>query len=181
MQKVLTKMRANLPLLLVILVGIFIALQNTSARRFYAGWDNIHAEFDLAQYAYRVLFGAWKEHQGLGGPAAKGHLAEITRIPLLLLLEQAFPKYLVRAVFLFIMYLIGGTSMYFYVKNWWLSNQKDNIKTWLAGFTALLYLLHPLTLQQFYISFELFTVQFAFFPLLLISLHKLAKEHTKKL
>lgn len=180
MQKVLRKLRANIPLLLILLVGSFIALQNTSIRGFYSGWDNIHAELDLGQYAYRVLFGAWKEHQGLGGPAAKAHLAEITRIPYLFLLQQIFPTYLVRAAFLFTMYLIGGTTMYFFVKNWWLEKHPPQISTWVAGFAGLLYMLHPLTLQQFYISFELFTVQFAFFPLVLITIHLLAQKLSAK-
>ncbi len=179
MRKIFKKLVSNIPLLLVILVSIFIALQNTSIRGYYSGWDNIHAEFDLGQYAYRGLYGAWSEHEGLGGPAAKGLLAEITRIPYLFVLEQIFPLHLVRAVFLFTMYVIGGVTMYFFIKNYWIQN-KIQYKTWIAGFAGLLYLLHPLTLQQFYISFELFTVQFAFFPLLLISLHELVKKTSPK-
>lgn len=179
MKKIFKKLAFNIPLLLVILVSIFIALQNTSIRGYYSGWDNIHAELDLGQYAYRSLYGAWSEHEGLGGPAAKGLLAEITRIPYLFILMQVFPLHLVRAVFLFTMYVVGGVTMYFFIKSYWIQN-KTQYKTWIAGFAGLLYLLHPLTLQQFYISFELFTVQFAFFPLLLISLHELVKKISPK-
>ena len=179
MKKIFKKLKQNIPLLLVILVSIFIALQNTSIRGYYSGWDNIHAELDLGQYAYRGLYGTWSEHEGLGGPAAKGLLAEITRIPYLFILMQIFPLHLVRAVFLFTMYVIGGVTIYFFIKNYWIQN-KTQYKTWIAGFAGLLYLLHPLTLQQFYISFELFTVQFAFFPLLLISLHELVKKTSPK-
>lgn len=180
MRRLFKKLLANLPLLLVIGIAVFITLQNTSSVGFYSGWDNIHAEFNLKQYAYRVLFGAWEEHGGLGGPSAKGHLAEITRIPILYLLNSIFPTYLVRAMFLFLMYIIGGVSMYYLVKNWWTTQFSETIQSYIAGFAALLYLLHPLTLQQFYISFELFTVQFAFFPVVLLAINSLSKSFSKR-
>ena len=89
--------RNNFPLILVILIAAFIGLQNTSIRAYYSGWDNIHAEFDIEQYAKRVFFGAWQSHEGLGGPAAKGHLSEITRLPVLFVLNSLLPNYLVRS------------------------------------------------------------------------------------
>lgn len=170
----------NLPLILIVLVAIFIGLQNTSIRAYYSGWDNIHAEFDIDQYARRVFFGAWQEHEGLGGPAAKGHLSEIIRLPILYILNLILPNYLVRSSFIFIMYAIGSVGMYLYLYKIWIKNSLGTYGKWLAGTGALLYLLHPLTLQQFYISFEIFTVQFAFFPFLLLSIHLLLKKITWK-
>jgi hypothetical protein len=175
-QRFFQSIKQNLPLVLVIFVAIFIGLQNISARGFYTGWDNVHAEFDLAQYANRVFYGTWNEHEGLGGPSAKGLLTEITRIPILFLLQQIFPQNLIRSVFIFLMYTTGGISMYLYLKKIWIKQKIESFQSWLAGVGALLYLLHPLTTQQFYISFEMFTVQFAFFPLLLITIHLLAKK-----
>lgn len=170
----------NFPLILVIFISLFIGLQNTSIRAYYSGWDNIHAEFNMSQYANRVFFGAWQEHEGLGAPTAKGHLSEITRLPVLYLLNLIVPSYLVRSSFIFMMYTIGGIGMYLYLKKIWVKESIRKYSNWLAGLGSLLYLLHPLTLQQFYISFEIFTVQFAFFPFLLLSIHLLLKKITWK-
>jgi len=172
--------RNNFPLILVILIAAFIGLQNTSIRAYYSGWDNIHAEFDIEQYAKRVFFGAWQSHEGLGGPAAKGHLSEITRLPVLFVLNSLLPNYLVRSSFIFLMYITGGVGMYLYLKKIWIKKALGIYGKWVAGIGSLLYLLHPLTLQQFYISFEIFTVQFAFFPFLLLSIHFLLKKITWK-
>lgn len=180
MKKLLANIKNNLPLLIVLFIGLFIALQNTSVSGYYSGWDNIHAEINLKQYATRVFYGAWQEHQGLGNPAAKGHLSEITRIPILFILEFFFPNRLIRAAFIFIMYLTGAISMYQFLRKTWINQKVGKFANWIAGLGSLFYLLHPLTLQQFYISFEMFTVQFAFFPFILMMIYSLAKRFTWK-
>ena len=178
--KLLEKLKLNLPLLIIILIALAISFQNIKPNTYYSGWDNIHAEFDLKRYAKQVFFGAWLEHQSLGAPAAQGHLSEIPRLPILFLLQIILPQKLIRYVFIFSMYLIGGIGTYLYLKNFWLQNKSKNIKKWLASIGGVFYLLHILTLQQFYISFEMFMVQFAFLPFLLISVHKLAKKTNTK-
>ncbi|OGJ40697.1 MAG: hypothetical protein A2411_00215 [Candidatus Pacebacteria bacterium RIFOXYC1_FULL_39_21] len=170
----------HLPLLLVVAVALIIARQNIDTTTIYSGWDNIHAEFDLARYARQVFFGAWVEHQGLGAPAAQAQLAEIPRLPILLLLHTLLPANLIRYVFIFLMYLIGGVGMYWYLATIWLKQNKTSFKTWLAALGGLFYLLHVLTLQQFYISFEMFMTQFAFLPFLLVIIHRLAKQINSK-
>jgi hypothetical protein len=168
----------HLPLLLVIAIALFIAAKNIDPKTTYSGWDNIHAEFDLGRYARQVFFGAWIEHQGMGAPAAQGHLSEIPRLPILFLLKLFLPANLIRYVFIFAMYLIGGIGMYLYLAKHWIKPIVGNSKYWLAGLGAVLYLLHILTLQQFYISFEMFMVQFAFLPFLLIVIHQLTQKIT---
>jgi hypothetical protein len=169
-----------LPLLLVIAVALTIAFQNIDTNTIYSGWDNIHAEFDLGRYARQVFFGAWNEHQGLGAPAAQAQLSEVPRLPILFILTNLLPASLVRYAFIFLMFLIGGLTMYAYLAKVWLSETKSLLKYWLSGLGAVFYLLHILTLQQFYISFEMFTVQFAFLPLVLLSIHRLAKQTDAK-
>lgn len=175
----------RIPLFVVILIALAIASQNIDPSKHFAGWDNIHAEFNLGRYARQVLFGAWLEHQGMGAPAAQGHLSEIPRLPILLLLKVILPDNLIRIVFIFAMYLIGGIGMYFYLAKSWLGDKNgdkklEQIKPWLASMGGIFYLLHILTLQQFYISFEMFAVQFAFLPFLLIAIHHLASSFTTK-
>ena len=168
------------PLLVVIAVALIIAIQNIDPTTIYSGWDNIHAEFDLGRYARQVFFGAWVEHQGLGAPAAQAQLSEVPRLPILFVLHTLLPANLVRYVFIFLMYLIGGVGMYWYLAKIWFKQNKTWLRNWLAALGGLFYLLHILTLQQFYISFEMFMVQFAFLPFLLLSLHKLANRTNSK-
>ncbi|PJC43104.1 MAG: hypothetical protein CO040_00940 [Candidatus Pacebacteria bacterium CG_4_9_14_0_2_um_filter_36_8] len=172
----LAKILSLLPLLLVVVVALWIAVVNIHPNSIYSGWDNIQAEFDLPRYARQVFFGAWVEHQGLGGPAAQGQSAEILRLPFIFLLKILLPANLIRYVFIFSMYLLGGIGMYFYLIKIWLGNKLGNFKNWLASLGAVFYLLHILTLQQFYISFEMFTIQFAFLPFLLLNLHSLINK-----
>jgi hypothetical protein len=172
--------KSHLPLLIVVAVALFIARQNIDPNTIYSGWDNIHAEFDLTRYARQVFFGAWVEHQGLGAPAAQAQLSEVPRLPILLVLHTFLPTNLVRLAFIFLMFLIGGVGMYWYLATTWLKQNKTVFKNWLAALGGLFYLLHILTLQQFYISFEMFMVQFAFLPFLLVTIHRLAKQITPK-
>lgn len=163
----------HLPLLIVIGIGLFVSFKSITPGTHYAGWDNILAEFDLPDYARQVLFGAWSEHQSLGAPSAQGQLSEIPRLPILFLLNLLLPPEMIRYVFIFAMYVIGGIGMYFYLSQYWISEKLGGIRNWLAGLGGIFYLLHVLTLQQFYIAFEMFMVQFAFFPFLMIIVHHL--------
>lgn len=163
----------------VIVTAVIIALVNIKWGWFYSGWDNVHPEFDLKDYARQVFFGAWSEHQSLGGPSAQGQLAEVLRLPIIFFLSLIVPLANIRLVFIFLMFLVGGLGMYFYLSKIWLK-QNSHWQNWLASLGAVFYLLHILTLQQFYISFEMFMVQFAFLPFLLLSIHFLLKKITAK-
>ncbi|HEX7017394.1 MAG TPA: hypothetical protein VF209_00600 [Patescibacteria group bacterium] len=168
-----------LPLMVVVSVALFIAYQNILPGTHYSGWDNINGEFDLPRYARQVFFGAWLEHTSFGSPMNLGHLSEIPRLPILFFLDAVLPPHLIRYVFIFSMYTLGGIGMYSYLNTVWLNNSLK-FKNWLAGLGALFYLLHILTLQQFYIAFELFTIQFAYLPFLLLAIHYLVKNITAR-
>ena len=167
------KLKKLLPFLLVVLIALIIAVQNINIHTYYSGWDNVHPEFNLTQYAYRTFFGAWVEYQGLGAPAAQSQLSEISRLPIIFFLKLLVPDNLNRYVFIFLMYLTGGVGMFLYLKKIWLNNLTGVYRDWVASFGAFYYLLNLVTLQQFFIAFEMFTVQFAFFPFLLLAIHYL--------
>ncbi|MBI4973295.1 hypothetical protein HZC27_01660 [Candidatus Roizmanbacteria bacterium] len=178
LKKIITRFirSSTLPLFFVVLVAVVIAFQNIDIHTYYSGWDNVHPEFNLSQYAKRVFFGAWLEYQGMGAPAAQGHLAEIPRLPIIAILKLIVPDNLNRYFFIFLMFLTGGIGMYFYLVQAWLKKDSAIRSKWIACLCAIFYLLNIITLQQFYISFEMFTVQFAFLPFLLLSIHAL---HTR--
>ncbi len=173
----------HLPLIVVFLVALIITVQNINPNLHYSGWDNIMAELNFPRYVRQVFFGSWLEYQGLGAPPAQAHLSEIPRLPIIFLLKLLLPDNLVRYSYIFLMYWIGGLGMYLYLSQIWLNSKSSaikNIKNWLASLGSVFYLLHLLTLQQYYIGFEMFMTQFAFFPFLLILVHQLAKKITPK-
>lgn len=176
----INKLKKHLSLIVVIMIAVVIALVNIDFGTHYSGWDNILAEFNLTRYARQVFFGSWLEHQSMGAPAAQGHLSEIPRLPILLILKTLLPDNLVRYAYIFGLYLIGGIGTYFYLLKYWLNKAKKPLTKWLASLGALFYLLHILTLQQFYISFEMFMAQFAFLPFLLMIIHRLSHKLSYK-
>lgn len=162
--------------LLCVVVGV-LAFTNTEWGHYYTGWDNIHAEFDLFEYTRQIVFGAWLEHHGLGGSAGLSHLSEIFRLPILFTLTALLPDFLVRYAVIYGSLLLGGIGMYLYTsRNWVQKENKLVARNWLAAAAGMLYMLHLLTLQQFYIAFELFMVQFAFFPFFLLVIHRLYEK-----
>ncbi|MCL4208128.1 hypothetical protein KJZ63_00645 [Patescibacteria group bacterium] len=170
------KLKIHYPLLIVLSIALIIAAKNIGFNQWYSGWDNLHGEFDLSRYTSQVLGGAWLEHQGLGAPMNLAHLAEVSRLPILWLLATVLPDHLIRITFIFLMYTIGGISMYFFLSQVWVDHRLGAAKNWVAALGGVLYLLHILTLQQFYIAFEMFTVQFAFLPLLFLIVHRFRKK-----
>ncbi len=170
------KLKIHYPLFIVLAIALIIASRNIGFGQWYSGWDNLHGEFDLSRYTNQVLGGAWLEHQGLGAPMNLAHLAEVSRLPILWLLSYILPDHLIRISFIFLMYTMGGVSMYFFLSKVWVDHRLGEAKNFVAALGGVLYLLHTLTLQQFYIAFEMFTVQFAFLPLLFLVIHRFRKK-----
>jgi len=169
-----------LPVLVIFFVIFIIAFKNIVPGTYFSGWDNSHPEFNLPEFTKRVISGAWVEFQGTGAPAAQSQLVEITRLPYIYLLKLFVPDNLNRYFFTFLMVLIGGITIYYYLFEIWLSKMSDGYRRWLSCFGALYYVLNIISLQQFFINFEQFTVQFAYFPLVLLMIHKVSEKFTFK-
>ena len=180
LKKFANRLLTSAPFIIIILVALTIAIKNITPNTYFSGWDNMHPEWNLLEYTKRVFFGAWVEFQGTGAPAAQSQLAEITRLPFIYLLKLLLPDNLVRYSFHFLMFLIGGIGMYLYLKKIWLSKVGGAWRDWIASFGATFYLLNIITLQKFFISFELFAVQFAFLPFVFISIHRLSENFNVK-
>lgn len=174
------KLDKFLPLLVIIFVICFIAVKNIVPGTYFSGWDNSHPEFNLPEFTKRVISGAWVEFQGTGAPAAQSQLAEISRLPYIYLLKLFVPDNLNRYFFTFMMVLIGGITLYYYLFEIWLSKMSDGYRRWLSCFGALYYVLNIISLQQFFINFEQFAVEFAYFPLVLLMIHKVSEKFTLK-
>jgi len=174
------KIFSFLPLLFVIVIVFTIAVKNIVPGTYFSGWDNSHPELNLTEFTKRVFSGAWVEFQGTGAPASQSQLAEIPRLPFIYLLKMLVPDNLNRYIFTFLMVLIGGIGMYYYLTKIWLTKIHDRFRNWIASFGAIYYILNIITLQQFFINFELFAVQFAYFPFVLLSIHAISNKCAPK-
>ena len=165
LQKIKKKylLKKNLFLIKILIVWLALVFSNIGFSSFFTGWDNAHPEFNLYEYFFRTISGAWLENEALGLIPAKPQLSEFFRLPFLFILSF-FPVNLSRYLFHFLMLLIGGLGIYFFSKDFWIQ-EKDGLRKRILAFVAVIfYWLNIYTLQQFYISFELFIVQYAFLP-----------------
>jgi len=168
------------PYLSIFIFVFILFLTNVNKNTYFTGWDNLHPEFNFTEYAKRVIFGAWVEHQGLGAPAAQSQLSELSRLPIIFFLSIFLPKNLIRYTFHFLMLFLGAVGMFLFLKKIWITEENIILKKILSLFGAFYYILNIFTLQQFYISFELFAVQFAFLPFNLIVIYNFVKKTSKK-
>ncbi len=167
-----------LPLLILFSVVVLIGVQNYTPGAYYTGWDNTHPELNIQEFARRVFGGAWAQYQGTGAPAAQSQLAELARLPFIALLTWILPNHLVRYVNLFVLVFCGGIFMYYFLVKSIFYRSSFVWRQYTALFGALYYILNIVSIQQFYINFELYAVQFAFFPLVLLTADKLIKNLT---
>ncbi len=124
------------------------------------GWDTLHPEFNFGLNLKRILWGVWREDQGLGTLAAHSHMSELPRVLILWLMAWFLPLHLVRYVFVSGCVLLGVLGVYVLVREWVV-----NVEGWrkeVAGLLGgLFYLFNLGTLQHFYVVFEMFAVQYA--------------------
>lgn len=170
----------NAPVVLLVVVGLIIAFTNYRFGTYLSGWDTLHPEFNLGLYFERTFFGAWQEHQGLGAPASQAHAAELSRMPLLFLLDLVLPNSMVRYAFFMLMYICGGLGAYTFIRRSWFEHQTTKEYDWAATLGGLLFLLNLGTLQHFYVPLEMFAVHFATIGFVLHSLHQAIKHPSAK-
>lgn len=149
------------PVFLLFLFSALLAFQNYAPGTVLSGWDTLHPEFDFSLNIQRVIFGVFRQEQGLGAVAAHSHMADLPRIVTLFTL-QFLPKEILRYLYIFFMLIIGPVGMYFFLYKIVLKNK---ISAFLGG---LFYLLNLGTLQQFIVPFEMFNTQYGFLPWLFL-------------
>jgi len=188
LDRLLLRIKQFLPLLVITAISFVVAILNMPPGSYFAGWDNILAELNFGRYANQIFFGAWMEYQGLGAPAIQAHLAEIPRLPFLWISQLLLPTNLVRYSQIFVPFWLGGIGMYLYLIRIWLPKTNGGVafkhRTWylplLATIGALFYQLHLFTVQQFYIAFEMFAIQFGLLPFAFLSLHWLLDKQSSQ-
>lgn len=147
---------------LLILLAITIAVLSFQPGTWLSGWDTLHPEFNFQLAVKRQFFGIFRAEQGLGAVAAHSHMADLPRVILLAIFSLILPAYNLRYFFIGICLVAGVVGMFVFTKRVLLnSGQYSSVFAFLGG---LFYLLNLGTLQQFYVPFEMFTVQYAALP-----------------
>lgn len=154
----------------IILIGIWllICIANFSPNTFLTGWDNLHPELNYSMNLKRLLTSSWAEYQGLGAPGAHSHAAEIPRMVIVGILNLFLETNLIRYVFVFSTLLIGSLGIYFLVKGVFLRKKDKNLRDFSAFAASLFYMLNVGTVQHYVAPFEMFNVQFALLPWLIL-------------
>lgn len=155
-------------LLLLFGVTLSLAISNYFPNSFLTGWDTLHPEFNLLEYTKRVISGTWQSHQGLGALASQSHISEITRIPILWLLDLVLPLSLVRYAYVFLMLALGPLGIYFFSKKLIFKSQSEFVSSLGAFVAGVFYLLNLVTLQHFYVPLEMFLTHYGYLGFLML-------------
>ncbi len=163
---------------LIFLTVFFIAYKNYQSGTYLLGWDSLHPEFDFRLAFQRAFSGVWREDQGVGDLFTHSHMADLPRIFILWLESFFFPQNFLRYSFVFLCLFLGPLGFYFAFK--FIFEENNKLATNFSAFLAsLFYLLNLITLQHFYVPFEMFCVQFGFLPWIFLFLMKFLRSGDK--
>lgn len=167
-----------------LVVGIVIAV-NMRTDQWLMGWDGLYPELHIPLNLIRGLTAGWQEYYGAGLVGGHGFAATLPHTMIIGLLSIVIPQHLLRSVFIFLCYYLGGLGMLLVSRKlltyvFHEHNPKEKI-TWAVAFVSSLYYLFNLgTIQTFYVPIEAFTVHFAALPWLTYGLILLFEAVTKK-
>jgi len=154
----------------IILIGVWllVCFANFTPNTYLTGWDNLHPELNYSMNLKRLLTSSWAEYQGLGAPGAHSHAAEIPRMVIIGILNLFVQTNLIRYLFVFLTLIIGAFGIYNLVKSVFLKRKDKTLRDFSAFAAALFYMLNVGTVQHFVAPFEMFNVQFALLPWLIL-------------
>ena len=164
------------PLILLVLIG-FVCLKSYTPGTFLSGWDTLHPEFDFGLNFKRLIFGVWRQEQGLGAVAGHSHMADLPRVFVLWIFHFFFPLNALRYLYIFLCLLLGPLGIYSLINHLFCQSQYRYPVAFLA---SLFYLVAPGAVQQFYVPFEMFPTQYAFLPWIILWTTKFLEKPTRK-
>ena len=149
------------PLALILITGI-IAVANYAPGTILSGWDTLHPEYDFTLNFQRLIFGVWREDQGLGALAAHAHMSDLPRLVILYILSFVLPMTALRYAYIFLCLTVGALGIYYFLRDVVLKDTKlQHVRELAAFLGSLFYIFNLVTVQQFYVPFEMFTTQYA--------------------
>lgn len=166
--------------LLIISIAIFLCFKNYTPGTYLLGWDSLHPEFNFTEAFKRAVFGAFRAEQGVGAVAIHSHMADLPRIIFLYLESFIVPTSGLRYSYIYLCLILGPLGVYYFL-NYCFRRERDGTEVYVGAFLgALYYLLNLVTIQQFFVPFEMFTTQYAFVPWLFLYTLKILREGKKK-
>ncbi len=190
-----------------LIVGTIIAA-NFHGNRWLMGWDGLYPELNIPLNLIRGLTAGWQEYYGAGLVGGHGFAATLPHTLIIGLFTLIIPQHLVRSVFIFLCYYLGGLGMLFVshkLLHTLISDERvaedggsprrgplvgflggkpptgPALLTWYVSLAASIYYLTNLgTIQTFYVPLEAFTVHFAALPWLTYGLILLLEKTTRK-
>ncbi len=146
---------------LLLAIGVVACITNYAPGTFLSGWDTLHPEFNFPLAFSRAIFGVFRPEQGVGAVAAHSQMADLPHILISYMLYAISNMQMVRYLFIFLCFVMGGVGMYALLRHL--------IPTKAACFVgALFYMCNIGTVQNFYVPFEMFVVQYASLPFLFL-------------
>lgn len=161
MQHITSVLKAHKGAVVLAAITMLISILNVKPGTFLTGWDTLHPEFNFALNFERLLHGVWREEQGLGAVAGHSHMADLPRVFILWLLHFIAPLEALRYIYVFLCFIAGPLGMYYFFIQ--IFKRHQHAKS-IAFLGALFYLFNLSTVQQFYVPFEMFPVQYAALP-----------------
>lgn len=176
-------LEAHFFMVVLVCITMTIVLSNFTPHQWLTGWDTLHPEFNFDLNVQRMIFGAWREDQGLGAVAAHAHMSDLPRILSLIGLWLFMPLGMVKFGYVLLCLIFGPLGIYYFTKE--VLRTKTTPKTQVtinaASFiSGLVYLLNLGTVQHFYVVFEMFAVQYAALGWLFYLALKYLRETKKK-
>jgi hypothetical protein len=159
--------------LVLLSLTLVLIVKNYTFGTFLSGWDTLHPEFNFSLNFQRVIFGVFRENQGLGAVAIHSHIADLPRILILYFFHFFTPLSFLRYLYIFLMLAIGPLGFYFFALKYLVKNKVG------AFLGALFYLLNLGTLQTFFVPFEMFATQYGFLPWLFLFAFNIFSEKEK--
>lgn len=164
----------------LVLIWFIITVNNYIPGTILSGWDTLHPEFNFSLNFERLIFGTWREEQGLGAVAAHSHMADLPRVILLWISSFILPMEFLRFFLIAGCLLVGILGVYFFIKRIILDFLKEQFAKVFAFLGSLFYLFNLGTVQHFYVPFEMFNVQYALLPWIFLSVCNYLKSPSKK-
>lgn len=165
------------PLILALLCLVLIVLNHTP-NTILSGWDTLHPEFNFSLNFQRLIFGVFREEQGLGAVAAHAHMADLPRVFLLWVFSPVFPMEFLRFLVISLCLPVGVLGVFYFLKD--IIFDKKGFGKHFAFLGSLFYLFNLGTLQHFYVPFEMFTVGYAAIPWLFWSVSRYLADGSRK-
>ena len=146
--------------IIIVAIVIVIAAANYEPGTILSGWDTLHPEFNFGEYFKRIFFGAWQEHQGLGSLAAQAHASELPRIIFYYIMSFVIPDSFLRYSYFFIALILGPLGVFYFLRDVIFNKRKEK-RNYFSFLGALFYLLNLITVQHFFVPFEMFATHYA--------------------